>query len=85
VDHEDVAPVEPRQDVLAPFDPGDPLADEPVRELLPVVVPADRTHAVGIDRLGALADYLPFESRERPTSGNSGIVFPPVGTLRPLS
>src|SRR2546423_14283573 len=62
VDHEDVAPVEPRQDVLtAPFDPGDLLAHEAVRELLPVVVPADRAHAVGVPRLDALPYDLPVE------------------------
>jgi hypothetical protein len=62
VDHEDVAAVEPGEDVLAaPFDAGDSLPDEPVRELLAVVVPADRAHAVGFDRLDALAHDLAFE------------------------
>jgi hypothetical protein len=87
VDHEDVAPVEPRQDVLAaPFDPGDLLADEPVRELLPIVVPANRTHAVGIDRLHALPHYFPFEVAANNLDFRQlRHHLPPVGTLRSLS
>ena len=87
VDHEDVAPVEPRQDVLAaPFDPGDLLADEAVRELLPVVVPADRAHAVGVHRLDALPYDLPFEVAANDLDLRQlRHRLPPVGTLRSLS
>ena len=87
MDHEDVAPVEPRQDVLAaPFDPGDLLADEPVRELLPVVMPPDRAHAVGVHRLDALPYDLPFEVAANDLDLRQlRHRLPPVGTLRTLS
>src|SRR5437764_5600468 len=87
VDHEDVASVEPRQDVLAaPFDPRDLLADEPVRELLPVVMPADRAHAVGVHGLDALPYDLPFEVAANDLDLRQlRHRLPPVGTLRPLS
>src|SRR5262249_11929998 len=87
MDHQDVAAIEPGEDVLATsFDPGDALADETVRELLAVVVPTDRAHAVGVDCLDALADDLAFEGAPNHLDLRQlRHRCPPVGTSRSRS
>jgi hypothetical protein len=62
MDDEHVVTVEPAEQVLAaPFDADDLLADEPVRELLAIVVTADGAHAVGLHVLDLLPHDLAFE------------------------